>query len=108
MVLDGASIHTANHTKAWLQAQGFNIVEDWPSHSPDLNPIENWWAILKQSLGSLLADDLSNTDENRARVWAAVKAAAAECDKECLTNLVVSFERRLKACVEREGGWTGY
>ncbi len=40
MVLDGASIHTANHTKKWLQAQGFDIVEDWPSHSPDLNPIE--------------------------------------------------------------------
>ncbi len=58
MVLDGASIHTANLTK--VHAQGFDIVEDWPSHSPDLNRIENWWAIFEQSLGSLLADDLQH------------------------------------------------
>ncbi|KAF2346192.1 Transposase Tc1-like [Trinorchestia longiramus] len=32
--------HTANETKKWLRMKKINILE-WPSQSPDMNPIEN-------------------------------------------------------------------
>ncbi len=37
---DLAPAHTAKSTKSWLNDHGVGVL-DWPSNSPDLNPIEN-------------------------------------------------------------------
>src|SRR5579862_9921626 len=36
---DIASIHTAKKVKKWFASHGIEVVADWPSYSPDLNPI---------------------------------------------------------------------
>ena len=33
----------------WAQENGVELV-DWPAFSPDLNPIENVWKILKEDI----------------------------------------------------------
>jgi hypothetical protein len=46
---DTCRIHTARRVTTWLRNHNINVI-DWPSRSPDLNPIENMWGFLVQNL----------------------------------------------------------
>lgn len=46
---DKAPVHTAHVIRDWPNDQGFEVMA-WPPYSPDLNPIENLWALLKAKI----------------------------------------------------------
>ncbi len=57
---DLAPAHTAKGTKSWFNDHGVTVL-DWPANSPDLNPIENIWSIVKRKMRDIRpnnADDL--------------------------------------------------
>jgi hypothetical protein len=96
LLLDGARIHTAAHTKKWLQEQGINVIADWPAHSPDLNPIENWWAWLKLKISAEVAKDVRNTQGNREKVFELIKEAVGMTTPDMLQKYAESFFSRLE------------
>jgi transposase len=49
---DGASVHRAYIVRDLLQQMGVEVMV-WPPYSPDLNPIENLWAIMKGKIYEL-------------------------------------------------------
>ena len=95
---DGASPHQANTTKQFLAAHCQALASDlhWPAHSPDLNVIENLWAILKHKMprqGATTEDEL----------WEQVQRVWNEITIDQINNLVESFRLRLLAVIALHG-----
>jgi len=56
----------------WLGDYYIEILDPWPGNSPDLNPIENLWSILKSLVDKL---NPTNCDQLRALIkqkWIAI------------------------------------
>lgn len=94
---DGARSHSANSTKAYLERKGIRYMADFPSHSPDLNPIESIWALLDAKIAERLVDQ---TDK---ALMAAAKSAWAELDQEVINAHVMSFQSKCRRLVVSGG-----
>ena len=46
---DNAPVHKSEVVRNFLAQEQWEVL-DWPAYSPDLNPIENIWAIFKKKL----------------------------------------------------------
>lgn len=94
--------HTFNIAKRWFSDHNIKLLA-WPAQSPDLNPIEHLWALLKRRLASY--DTIPDSAEElwqRIRVeWDRIEA------KECAA-LVSSMPRRIQAVLKAKGRWTEY
>ena len=98
---DGASCHTAKIIKEWFEFVNIDYIQDWPGNSPDLNPIENLWAIMKMRLKER---DTSSVP----KLEAAVRDIWNNLEKSTLENLALSVTDRFTEVVERKGRPTKY
>ena len=67
---DNAPVHTASVVTEWLEQHNIQI-DEHPPYSPDLNPIEHVWVVLKQQLHKQhpdIADTPGGPDAVRARL----------------------------------------
>lgn len=97
---DGAPIHTARVSRGWREEQGFEKLE-WPACSPDLNPIENVWAILKDAV-----QHRRIRPRNIGEMVAALNEEWVQIREEFLTRLYTSLPERIQAVITAGGGHT--
>jgi putative transposase len=53
IIMDNASFHKSPKTRALIESKGCKLIY-LPPYSPDLNPIEHFWANLKHHLASII------------------------------------------------------
>ena len=105
---DNASFHTAEKVSDYLTRQAdhwdFNIL-DWPALSPDLNPVENLWALFKKHLRKFPIP--SNTKALRELVERELPKFEREHTK-LFADLYASLPKRMKDVIKGKGEPTKY
>ena len=76
-------------------------VMDWPSTSPDLNPIEHLWGILKRKVEERKVSNIHQLRDVIMEEWKRIPAATCAA-------LVNSMPKRVKAVLDNDGGHTKY
>lgn len=92
--------HTAKATQEWLRKKHIKVLE-WPSQSPDLNPIENLWRELKVQVAKRQPKNLKDLELICKEEWA--KIPASTC-----ANLIKDYRKRLLSVIENKGYSTKY
>ena len=98
---DGAPCHGSKIVSEFLKKKKIKTI-DWPGNSPDLNPIENVWSLLKNKVADSQPTSAQEMETAIQLVW------IHEITPEYCRNLVESMPRRLQAVLNNRGGHTKY
>ena len=99
---DNATSHRAGITENFVVEEGIDRIK-LPSKSPDLNPIEVVWDILKRKVDRKIKDDSTLADLARylRRAWRSIP-------QDKIKNIIRSMRRRCTAVWNSNGGHTRY
>lgn len=93
---DNAPIHTANRLREFFFREGIQVLK-WPAKSPDLNPIENLWGLMKVWIQKKGPKNLVELDKF------VFEAFNELCTKEYCESLYNSVPKRLPMVIENLG-----
>lgn len=96
---DWAPAHKANATRQLCKRLFPSIwdVDDWPSNSPDLNPLDYAvWSILEKKACATRHTSIETLKRDLQRAW-------DELSEETLTAICDNFLKRLDACIAAKG-----
>jgi len=87
--------HTSRVAKAFITDNRVNVIE-WPSNSPDLNPIENMWHLVKNNVEKRMPKDTNELTQFMIEEWEAIPQAV-------VNNLIGSMKHRCELVLAQNG-----
>ena len=92
--------HRSNYTSAWKSAHRI-VTLPWPSMSLDMNPIENFWSILKTKVAYRRPHTIKDLIRAINKEW-------NNLPKELASRLINSMKNRIEALIDASGDYTMY
>ena len=92
---DNAPQHTSRVARHWFGTHGVDLI-DFPPYSPDLNPIENLWSMLKARVENRLVHTVEDVERVLKEEWEAL-------DEDYLLSLASSLPARCQAVIANRG-----
>jgi transposase len=102
---DNSPVHTARIVRQWLTANNLNVM-DWPSISPDINPIENVWGDLKKRLLKV-GGRIHNSADLRAQVLLLWEQYRNE-RQFVITNCIGAMPTKCRILLQNNGSYLKY
>jgi hypothetical protein len=94
--------HTNKMVQGWLVSQPFQLLQ-WPAQSPDLNPMEHFWALLKRRL-----NEFSTPPRGIEELWERVCSVCSSLGEDDCMALYESMPQRVATILAAKGYWTDY
>ena len=92
---DNSPVHKSKMIKNFLNDN--NIVTlNWPPYSPDLNPIENLWSIVKEKLSRVINLTENNLEVNINNIFKEIKY-------ENIFNIISNMHHRIQLVINNKG-----
>ncbi len=98
--MDNYPKHTAKATKEFLKGKKWTVMQ-WPSQSPDLNPIEHTFHLLKTKLKGKCPKNKQELKTVAVEAWQSITRDETQ-------RLVMSMRSRLQAVIDCKGFATKY
>jgi len=92
--------HKSGPVSDWLTEKGVEVL-GWASNSPDMNPIENCFHILKSKLRKLNINNKNDLIKKLAPTWNSIS-------QEYCYSLIESMINRISELYKNKGGYTSY
>ena len=96
---DKAPCHFSASTQRFMADRGVDVLP-WPGNSPDLNPIEKVWDIMKKQT--------NKTPNNKAKFWENITSLWYSINRKEIMALYDSMPKRVEAVYKAKGGPTQY
>jgi hypothetical protein len=96
---DGAPSHKFNETQRWLLEHFPDVItrQQWPASSPDINPIELIWGILKPKVNAVAHPNVQSLERALLREW-------RNLTYETINKCIDDWPKRLDKMLAKGGG----
>jgi len=99
---DNDSKHIGRKAREWLKEHEFEVMV-WPAQSPDLNPIEHPWFLLKRRLAAY-----SKPTQGILGLWERIQEEWYKIEVGKCQRLIESMPRRVQEVIQAKGRYTSY
>lgn len=100
VIEDNDPKHKSKICRNFKDQNSINVLP-WPSNSPDLNPIENVWGLLKLKIRAKQPRSIIALKKLINKEWKSF-------DNSYCENLITSMENRISSCIAAEGDYICY